>query len=105
VDLAGYLLAGGFFFGNLRGQAEDGLRSHEEELDHDHPLFSCYYNLPEAVGSRQAATAGKQGTEAWARALAITGSITGYYVQGRLAGVSGNPSLSWDPPTPRNGPA
>lgn len=105
LALARYLLAGGFFVGNLRGEAEAGLRSHEglrygdaltaEALPDDHPVYTCYYDLRAATAlSDHSTAAGKEGVDAWVRPPAVTA----VFANGWLAGLSADPALTWEPP-------
>ncbi|HJP29710.1 MAG TPA: DUF4159 domain-containing protein [Candidatus Latescibacteria bacterium] len=98
--LAAYLLAGGFFVGDLRGGVEEGLQGHDilvqgdnlriELLEGSHPLLSCYYDLRSATDTaeRRSTASGKQTT--WETPL----KLKGYFVLGRLAGIGGEERLS-----------
>jgi len=103
--LARYLMAGGFFIGDLsktitwifqkHGNLVPGRDVWTEQLPKTHPIFSCYYDLREGVpvDHRRSVGDGKSGSESWEIFL----TFTGYFVQGRLAGISSEPKLSWIP--------
>ena len=102
--LIDYMLVGGFVVGNLsRGFSEafarhTGLVPGDDVwialMDQSHPVFNCYYDLQNGVFTEaaQPAAGGKSGRENREKLVFV-----GYYVQGRLAGLSSEPPLDFLP--------
>ena len=103
-SLARYLLAGGFALGDLSGTVVDAMQRSanlvpgkdiwSEQLSKTQPIFSCFYDLRKGVTAvrRGSAGGGKSALSSWETTL----TFTGYFVQGRLAGLSSQPHLSWN---------
>ena len=90
--LAQYLLAGGFVQGGLGGSIWEGLEKYgglvegrdfwTERLPDDHPVYTAYFDLDRGGPPTRGGTAsGKAGTISWS-------ATTGYFVKGRLAGIT-----------------
>ena len=96
-NLAHYLLAGGFVFGSIWTEALEkyaGLVSGRdfwtERLPNDHPVYRAYFNLKGGVPTGVGATPnGKQGVQSW-------NVLTGYFVKGRLAGITSRQGFGWE---------
>jgi hypothetical protein len=95
AHLAKYLLAGGFVFGAIWGEALEkygglvnGRDFWGERLPDDHPIFTSFFDIKGGMTSGYSPSLGqgKFGVVSW-------NYLTGYFVKGRLAGVS--PSLGW----------
>ena len=61
-----------------------------ERLPDDHPIFSCFFDIKGGMpsGSSPNLSSGKNGIRAW-------GHVTGYFVHGRLTGVSPGQGWGW----------
>ncbi len=98
AQLAKYLMAGGFVFGAIWEEALEkygglmrGRDFWSERMPDDHLIFSSFFDLkggvPSGIGSPSLAQ-GKFGVGAW-------DYMTGYYIRGRLAGVSSAKGWGW----------
>tara|TARA_Y100001960_G_scaffold319096_1_gene389935 strand:- start:598 stop:1785 length:1188 start_codon:yes stop_codon:yes gene_type:complete len=96
-NLSRYLLAGGFVIGGTWGEALEkygGLVSGRdfwtERLEEDHPVFTAFFDLRGGVptGYSPGLGSGKQGVQSW-------NAVHGYYVKGRLAGISSRQGWGW----------
>jgi hypothetical protein len=99
AQLAKYLLAGGFVFGGIWGEALEkygglinGRDFWSERLPDDHPIFSSFFDIRGGMtmgynGSSLAQ--GKFGVLAW-------NYLQGYFVKGRLAAVAPGQGWGWD---------
>ncbi|MBM3280832.1 MAG: hypothetical protein FJY95_22550 [Candidatus Handelsmanbacteria bacterium] len=90
AQLAKYLMAGGFVFGGIWGEALEkygglvqGRDFWSERLSDDHPIFSSFFDIKGGMtsGYPPSLGQGKFGVVAW-------NYLMGYYVKGRLAGCS-----------------
>ncbi|MBI2501952.1 MAG: DUF4159 domain-containing protein [Candidatus Latescibacteria bacterium] len=90
AQLSKYLLAGGFVFGGIWGEALEkyghlvnGRDFWNERLPENHPVFSSFFDLKGGIpsGYPPSMGQGKFGVATW-------NYLTGYFVKGRLAGVS-----------------
>jgi hypothetical protein len=90
AHLAKYLLAGGFVFGGIWGEALEkygglvqGRDFWNERLPDDHPIFTSFFDIKGGMtsGYPPSMGQGKFGVVAW-------NYLNGYFVKGRLAGVS-----------------
>jgi hypothetical protein len=98
AHLAKYLMAGGFVFGGIWGEALEkygglvnGRDFWSERLPDEHPIFSSFFDLKGGVPSGIASPSlaqGKFGVAAW-------DYLTGYFVKGRLAGVASAKGWGW----------
>ena len=96
-NLARYLLAGGFVFGGIWTEALEkygGLVSGKDfwtqRLPDDHPVYSAFFDLKGGVPAAYYGTwSGKQGRESW-------NALTGYFIKGRLAGISSHQGWGWE---------
>ena len=85
-----YLLAGGFVYGGVGlgdslekyGGLVRGRDFWSERLPDDHPIYSAFFDLERGgPPSRGGTASGKAGTISWA-------ATTGYFIKGRLAGIT-----------------
>ena len=85
-----YLLAGGFVYGGVGlgdslekyGGLVRGRDFWSERLPDDHPIYSAFFDLERGgPPSRGGTASGKAGTISWA-------TTTGYFIKGRLAGIT-----------------
>jgi len=97
AQLARYLMAGGFIMGGYWQEALEkygglikGKDFWTERLPDDHPIFSCFFDIKGGMpsGYGPGLGSGKNGVESW-------GYVTGYFVQGRLTGVSPGQHWGW----------
>ena len=89
AQLARYLMAGGFVFGAIWGEALEkygglvnGRDFWSERLPDDHPIYSSFFDIKGGMtsGYPPSLGQGKFGVSAW-------NYMMGYYIKGRLAGV------------------
>ena len=99
--LAKYLLAGGFVFGGLWGEALEkygglvnGRDFWSERLPENHPVFTAFFDIKGGMtsGVISGVSQGKFGMPSW-------NYLIGYFVKGRLAAVSPGQGWGWDDPT------
>jgi len=97
AQLARYLMAGGFIMGGYWQEALEkygglikGKDFWTERLPDDHPIFSCFFDIKGGMPSGYSPnlSSGKNGIRAW-------GHVTGYFVHGRLTGVSPGQGWGW----------
>ncbi len=101
AHLARYLIAGGFVFGGIWGEALEkygglvnGRDFWSERLPDEHPIFTAFFDIKGGMtsGVLTGSSQGKFGMTSW-------NALTGYFVKGRLAGVAPNMGWGWDNPT------
>ncbi len=89
AQLSKYLMAGGFVFGAIWGEALEkygglvnGRDFWSERLPDDHPIYSSFFDIKGGMtsGYPPSLGQGKFGVSAW-------NYMMGYYIKGRLAGV------------------
>ncbi|NKB69902.1 MAG: DUF4159 domain-containing protein [Candidatus Latescibacteria bacterium] len=98
ANLARYLIAGGFTFSGLWGEALEkygglvqGKDFWSERLPEDHPVFSAFFDLEGGMpfGYSPSLSQGKSGVQPW-------NYLTGHFLKGRLAGITpGNGGWGW----------
>ena len=99
--LAKYLLAGGFVFGGIWGEALEkygglvnGRDFWSERLPENHPVFTAFFDIKGGMtsGVLSGSSQGKFGMPSW-------NYLIGYFVKGRLAAVAPGQGWGWDDPT------
>jgi len=97
-NLARYLVAGGFVFGGIYGEALEkygglvrGKDFWTERLSEDHPIYSAFFDLSGGMpfGYSPSMGQGKSGVKTW-------NYLNGHFVRGRLAGITpGDGGWGW----------
>ncbi len=99
--LAKYLIAGGFVFGGVWGEALEkygglvnGRDFWSERLPENHPIFTAFFDIKGGMtsGVLTGSSQGKFGMTSW-------NYLIGYFVKGRLAAVAPGQGWGWDDPT------
>ena len=99
ANLAQYLMAGGFTFGGLHGEALEkygglvqGKDFWSERLPEDHPVYTSFFDLGGGMpfGYPPSMGQGKLGVRPW-------NYLMGYYIKGRLVGITpGDGGWGWE---------
>ncbi|MSR83801.1 MAG: DUF4159 domain-containing protein [Candidatus Latescibacteria bacterium] len=99
--LAKYLIAGGFVFGGVWGEALEkygglvnGRDFWSERLPENHPIFTAFFDIKGGMtsGVLTGSAQGKFGMTSW-------NYLIGYFVKGRLAAVAPGQGWGWDSAT------
>ncbi|MBM3279453.1 MAG: DUF4159 domain-containing protein [Candidatus Handelsmanbacteria bacterium] len=96
AHLSKYLLAGGFVFGAIWGEALEkygglvnGRDFWSERLPENHPIFTAFFDIKGGMTSGYPPALGQKSE------LNPWNALTGYFVKGRLAGVSSYTEWGW----------
>ncbi len=96
AHLAKYLIAGGFVFGAIWGEALEkygglvnGRDFWSERLPDNHPIFTAFFDIKGGMTSGYPPALGQKNE------LNPWNALTGYFIRGRLAGVSSYTDWGW----------